>query len=72
MRHIFALIIAFTLAAPLRAADWDARTRVTNTADRHLQHPARDPGQERQVAQRLVDQSREFSRLMIENAGRIR
>lgn len=141
MRHILAVIIAVTLASPLWAADWDARTRRTNTSlqdadiqmaltqglppqfgqtfpirrfgiyvliDRsHIAEVGReivyvslglskrrpdgsyelptatystqlllsqpDPGHERQaVTQRLIEQSREFSRLMIENAARIR
>ncbi len=141
MRRYLALLIAITLALPLWAADWDARTRRTNTSvqdadiqmalsqglspqfgqafplrrfgiyvlvDRsHVAEVGRDlvyisfglskrrpdgsyelptatystqltlsqpdPSHERQaVTQRLVEQSREFSRLMIENAGRIR
>lgn len=141
MRHILALLIAFTLASPLWAADWDARTKRTNTTvqdgdiqmaltqglppqfaqtfpikrfgvyvlvDRsHLPEVGRDivyislglckrrqdgsyelpaatystqmvlqqpdPNHERQaVTQRLIEQSREFSRLVIENANRIR
>jgi hypothetical protein len=140
MRHCLALLIALSLASPLWAADWDARTRRTNTnvqdadiqmalsqglppqfgqsfpiqrfgiyvlIDRsHVAEAGRDivyislglskrrpdgsyelptatystqlllsqadPGHERQaVIQRLVDQSREFSRLMVENASRI-
>lgn len=141
MRQIFALLIALTLAAPLWAADWDARTKRTNTAvqdadiqaaltqglpaqfaqtfpiqrfgiyvlvdrshvpevghdivyislglskrrpDGSYELPAAtystqlvlaqaDPNHERQaVTQRLIAQSREFSRLVIENASRIR
>lgn len=141
MRHCLALLIALTLALPLWASDWDARTRRTNTSvqdadiqtalsqglspqfgqtfplrrygiyvqvDRsHVAEVGRDlvyislglskrrpdgsyelptatystqlalsqpdPGHERQaVTQRLIEQSREFSRLMVENAGRIR
>jgi len=140
MRKALSLLFALTLASPLWAADWDARTRRTNTSvqdadiqmalsqglspqfgqtfpnprfgiyvlvDRsHVAEVGRDlvyislglskrrsdgsydlpiatystqltlsqpdPGHERQaVTQRLVEQSREFSRLMIENAGRI-
>lgn len=134
-------LITFISASPLWAADWDARTRRTNTSvqDADIQaalnqgispqfgqsYPSRrfgiyvlidrshvtelgrdlvyialglskrrpdgsyalptatystqllltqtDPGHERQsVGQRLVEQSREFSKLMIENASRIR
>ena len=141
MRHFITLLIAFSLATPLWAADWDARTKRTNTAiqdadiqmaltqglppqfaqvfpisrfgvyvlvDRsHVSEVGRDivyislglskrrqdgsyelpaatystqlvlqqpdPNHERQVVtQRLIDQSREFSRLVIENANRIR
>lgn len=141
MRYLITLLTAFILASPLWAADWDARTKRTNTAvqdadiqmaltqglpppfaqtfpsrqfgvyvlvDRsHVQEIGRDivyislglskrrqdgsyelpaatystqlvlqqsdPKHERQaVTQRLIEQSREFSRLVIENAGRIR
>lgn len=141
MRRCLALLLALSLATPLWAADWDARTRRTNTSvqdadiqmaltqglapqfgqtfplrrfgiyvlvDRsHVAEAGRDlvyislglckrrpdgtyelptatystqlalqqtdPDHERQaVTQRLIEQSREFSRLMIENASRIR
>jgi hypothetical protein len=141
MRSLMTLLITITLATPLWAADWDARTKRTNTAlqDSDIQmaltqglppqfaqtFPSRrfgvyvlvdhshvgemsrdivyvslglckrrpdgsyelpaatystqlvlqqaDPNHERQaVTQRLIEQSQEFSRLMIQNATRIR